>query len=243
MNVPVRVKICGLTNLADAEAAVSLGADAVGFIFHRSSPRYVAPAVAREISESLPPFVARVGVFVNSALQEVRDTLARCRLDLAQLHGEEDEDFAAALYPRVVKALRVGRDDVLDGVGRFKAAAFLLDTYRAAVPGGTGTTFDWSIARDAVATGRRVILSGGLGPDNVAAAIAAVRPYAVDVASGVETSPGRKDHEKLRAFITAAKAVTPASELASEDESSVRRGGSRFFATSAEGFRLRGRTC
>lgn len=203
----VRVKICGITNMADAAAAVAAGADALGFVFHGASPRCVLPALVSEISRRLPPFVTRIGVFVDSPLPTVEEIMSYCHLDFAQLHGGEDAAFCAALYPRAIKSLRVGRDDVLAALPRFTVAAFVLDTYRPGLAGGTGATFDWSIARQAAAFDCPIILSGGLHPDNVAEAIAAAQPFAVDVASGVEASPGQKDHAKLRAFIAAAKAA------------------------------------
>lgn len=201
----VRVKICGITSVEDARAAVAAGADALGFVFHRPSPRYLSPDAAREITRQLPPFIARIGVFVDSPLADVKEILHYCHLDFAQLHGEENATFCSALAPRAIKTVQVGRDDAISVVRTCDVVAFVLDTYRPGSAGGTGTTFDWRIAVEAVATGRPIILSGGLRPENVAEAIAMVRPYAVDVASGVEALPGKKDLVKLRAFITAAK--------------------------------------
>ncbi|OPX20636.1 MAG: N-(5'-phosphoribosyl)anthranilate isomerase [Desulfobacca sp. 4484_104] len=179
----VRVKICGLTNLADARLASDLGAHALGFIFYPKSPRYLAPEAARDIIAQLPPLVLAVGVFVNEELATVRELADQMGLDWLQLHGEEPPDYCQAAYQ-----------------GRVRA--FLLDTYKSGQKGGTGQIFDWSLAVSAKNWGP-VILAGGLNPDNIAAAVQAVQPPAVDVASGVEAAPGRKDPDKLRAFFKA----------------------------------------
>lgn len=200
----VRIKICGMTNLEDALAATALGADAVGFVFYAKSPRCVSPLRATAIASRLPPFIARVGVFVDEQLERVKEIVKECDLDYAQLHGSESPDFCRQLGNRVIKTLRVKDESVLRQLSMYKAPAFLLDTYKAEMPGGTGQTFNWDIAARA-ARSATVVLSGGLKPQNVAQAIAAVQPYAVDVSSGVEASPGKKDHEKLRAFIEAAR--------------------------------------
>ena len=199
----VRVKVCGITNLEDALAAVSLGAYALGFVF-APSPRQITPDKAAEIIAQLPPFVSRVGVFVDSPLEQVQETIAIAGLSMVQLHGSEDAEYCQALSPRVIKAFRVRSDSILRELPRYKVSAYLLDSYDAALKGGTGKTFDWSIAKAASKLGC-IILSGGLNPDNVRQAIEQVEPYAVDVSSGVEVSPGKKDHDKLRAFIEAAK--------------------------------------
>ncbi|MBI4288395.1 MAG: phosphoribosylanthranilate isomerase [Chloroflexi bacterium] len=200
----VRIKICGMTNLEDALAATALGADALGFVFYAKSPRCVSPLRATAIASRLPPFIARVGVFVDEQLERVKEIVKECDLDYAQLHGSESPDFCRQLGNRVIKTLRVKDESVLRQLSMYKAPAFLLDTYKAEMPGGTGQTFNWDIAARA-ARSATVVLSGGLKPQNVAQAIAAVQPYAVDVSSGVEASPGKKDHEKLRAFIEAAR--------------------------------------
>lgn len=199
----VKVKICGITNLEDALAALRWGADTLGFVF-APSPRQVTRQQVINIVNELPPFVCKVGVFVDSELEEVRETLEACNLNLAQLHGSETPGFCQALFPRVIKSFRVRDESVLSLIPEYKASAYLLDSYDAKLKGGTGKSFNWEIARQAVRYGP-VILSGGLTPANVLQAITHVQPYAVDVSSGVEIGPGKKDHDKIRAFLAAAK--------------------------------------
>ncbi len=208
----VRVKICGITNLEDAAAAIRAGADAVGFVF-APSPRRVTPEKVRSITRELPPLVARVGVFVDAALKEVLAVKAFCQLDLVQLHGAEDEDFVTQLGNGVIKAIRVGTEETLQKQvpGRsprqaYSSAILLLDTYSPSGAGGTGKAFDWRLAIP-VAECRPIILAGGLTPDNVVQAIHTVGPYAVDVSSGVEREPGRKDHDKMSSFVRRAKSA------------------------------------
>ena len=197
-----RIKVCGITGLEDARAAVAAGADALGFIFVEQSPRNSDPEQVREIVRQLPPFVDAVGVFVDADTIRVEEIAQFCRLDLVQLHGSEPPDYCRHLSIGVVKALRVGPDF---SSGQFSpyaesVRAFLLDTYHPEMAGGTGKTFDWDLARE-LASSRPIILAGGLKPENIAMAIEKVRPYAVDVNSGVESSPGRKDTEKLERFV------------------------------------------
>ena len=199
----VRVKICGITNAEDAVAAVEWGADAVGFIF-APSPRQITYEQAATIAAQLPPFVCKIGVFVDASLAQIREAMEAAALDVVQLHGAESPELCQALFPRVIKSFRVKDQSVLEDALRYKASAYLLDTYDVALKGGTGRTFDWGIARMAAGFGR-IILSGGLNPDNVRQAIEEVEPYAVDTSSGVESRPGKKDDYKLRAFIEAAK--------------------------------------
>jgi len=199
----VRVKVCGITNVVDALAAVEYGADALGFVF-ANGPRRITPAAARDIIDHLPPFVVKVGVFVDAPPDVVASAIETCQLDLVQLHGSETPAYCEAFAPRVIKAFRVKDESVVELMLQFKAAAYLLDTWREASVGGTGYTFDWSIARRARSAGP-IILSGGLNADNVADAITQVKPYAVDASSGLETGPGIKDHARMRAFIRAAK--------------------------------------
>ncbi len=206
MVAPVRVKICGLTNLDDALAAVDAGADGLGFILVPGTPRYVTPAAVANIIAGLPPFVAKVGVFVDEPLEQVQSVLAECGLDLIQLHGRESPEYCAALCPRAIKSFRVRNAESLARLAEYRVAAYLLDTYLPGQAGGTGQVFDWGLARQAAAHGR-IILAGGLTPQNVGEAVRAVRPYAVDVSSGVEASPGRKDQGKLRAFVRVAKSA------------------------------------
>ena len=200
----VKVKICGLTNLEDARAAVASGADALGFVFAQS-PRRVSLDQVRAIISALPPFVPTVGVFVNAALPELRQTRDYCGLDFLQLSGEESPELADALGRRAIKTLHVGKGPQPD-VNAYPKAALLLDTFDAKAKGGTGRTFDWSLAVE-IAKKRPIILAGGLNPENVGRAVALVKPYAVDVSSGVEIEPGRKDHDKIASFIARAKAL------------------------------------
>ena len=199
----VRVKICGITNWPDARAACDAGAHALGFNFYPASPRSISPAAAWEIRRWLPPFVEAVGVFVNWEPVAVASLSVSLRLHAAQLHGDESPKVVAAVARRipVIKAFRVRKGFSLTQIAPYDAPAFaiLLDGALTGQYGGTGKTTDWGLARKA-ARKRLIILSGGLAPENVAAAILAVRPYAVDVASGVESRPGRKDPGKLREF-------------------------------------------
>jgi phosphoribosylanthranilate isomerase len=199
-----RVKICGITNLEDALFAAEAGADALGFVFYAKSPRCIVPDRAREIILRLPPFVAKVGVFVNEELDQVEKIMACCHLDYAQLHGDETPEQVAALAPRAIKAVRVRSMADVERLRDYRAAAYLLDAYHPTKPGGTGETWDWELATAAKQYGP-IILAGGLTPDNVVGAIKRVHPYAVDVSSGVEAAPGIKDHQKVRRFIIAAK--------------------------------------
>jgi phosphoribosylanthranilate isomerase len=199
----IRVKVCGITNLEDALAAAELGADALGFVL-AASPRQVTPENLRHLVAELPPLVLKVGVFVDSPLEEVRRVMSDCGLNLAQLHGSESPEYCEALFPRTIKAFQVKDATVLKQLPLYRASAYLLDGYHSKLKGGGGQSFDWEIARQAKGLGR-IILSGGLTPENVAQAIAIARPYGVDVSSGVEASPGKKDHRKLAAFIQAVK--------------------------------------
>jgi phosphoribosylanthranilate isomerase len=206
-----RIKICGLTRLADAVAAVEAGADALGFVFVPGTPRFITPAHAAAIVRELPPFVTKVGLFVNAPETVVRETVAAAGLDTVQLHGEETPEFAAALRGtvKVLKAFRVRGAASLELVPPYRYAvdAFLLDAFVAGAHGGTGAKFDWPLALPAKKCGRPVILAGGLTPENAAEAVRQVRPFAVDVSSGVESAPGLKDAEKVRRFIANARSV------------------------------------
>ncbi len=200
----VKVKICGVTCLADALAAARLGADALGFVF-APSPRQVTPEEARRITAKLPPLVLRVGVFVDEEPAVIDQVRRLCGLDVVQLHGNESTQVVAELGGRVIKAIRVnGTAPSWQLI--FPSATLLLDTFSPDKKGGTGRTFDWSLAREPARL-RPVVLAGGLTPQNVAEAVRTVRPYAVDVSSGVESEPGRKNHETLARFIRRAKSV------------------------------------
>ncbi|MGB9825129.1 MAG: phosphoribosylanthranilate isomerase [Desulfofundulus sp.] len=201
----VRVKICGITDISSALVAAEAGADALGFVF-APSPRRITPSLARRICRELPPFITRVGVFVDAPLEEVRAVAEYCGLDVIQLHGNEPPDYCHSLGRRVIKAFRVGVE--LDPVelARYPVDAILLDSYVVGQKGGTGQPFDWQLAAS-LKIARPLILAGGLRPDNVGRAVAMVKPYGVDVSSGVEKDgqPGKKDPDKIRRFIAAAK--------------------------------------
>jgi phosphoribosylanthranilate isomerase len=212
----VRVKICGLTSLGDALAAVEAGADALGFNFYEKSPRYIPLQRAASIIRKLPPLVTVVGVFVNPGLETMRRAIGGCRLDLFQMQGEEKDDFLS-LFPsdKIIKAVAVrGRRSLKSLVESRHAGACLLDAWAPGKKGGTGRVFDWELAK---LVRRRLkkplILAGGLNAGNVAQAIRIVGPYAVDACSGVEAGPGRKDFEKMRRFVEAAKSVVVANPL------------------------------
>jgi phosphoribosylanthranilate isomerase len=208
----VKVKVCGITNVADALAAVEYGADAIGFVF-APSPRAIDASAAKDIVVHLPPFVCKVGVFVNSALDEVRDTMARCGLDLAQLHGDEDPAYCAALFPRAIKVFTASTMPPARELAAYRVAALMLDLDKGRESGLQDREQLWQLARKIGGRGP-VILAGGLTPDNVGRAVNTARPYAVDVSSGVEAKPGRKDHARLRAFIDAAKRARTGGEVA-----------------------------
>lgn len=199
----VGVKICGITNVADAIAAVEAGADVIGFVF-AASPRRVTPDEVRDIAAALPAGVLKAGVFVDEDPTVVEDIAALCGLDLLQFHGSETPKYCARFGERAVKAVRVKDSSSLRGLERYNVSALLLDTYFPGQPGGTGRTFDWKIAAKAAGAGS-IILSGGLTPENVTAAVRAVRPAMVDVSSGVETSPGLKNPAMMRRFVINAK--------------------------------------
>ena len=184
--------------------AVEAGADALGFVFFQGSSRYISPDEAADVIRRLPPFVQTVGLFVNEEAATVNLLADRCGLDVVQLHGDESPDYCAEIRRRIIKAFRVKDSASLDTLPQYRVAACLLDTWSPAAYGGTGTTFNWDIAARAAAS-QRIILAGGLTPENVAAAIDAVSPYAVDVSSGVESAPGKKDAGLTRAFIDAAR--------------------------------------
>ncbi len=195
----VRVKICGIRRLEDALVAAEAGADAIGLNFWRPGRRYISPEVARAICRTLPPFVTRVGVFADEDLATVQEIAALCGLDALQLHGEETPEFCRQFDRPVIKGIKVRNVSSLRQLARYRVAAFLLDAHVPGEMGGTGRTFDWTLVAQAREAGP-VILSGGLTPENVVEAIRAAAPYAVDVASGVETN-GEKDPSKIRAFV------------------------------------------
>ncbi|MEJ2651932.1 MAG: phosphoribosylanthranilate isomerase [Gammaproteobacteria bacterium] len=202
-----RVKICGITRVEDASAAAQLGADAIGLVFYAKSPRAVSIAQAQAVVRALPPFVTIVGLFVDAAPEEIREVLAAVPLDLLQFHGKEAAQACRGYGRPYLKVVHMAEDtDVVDLARPYDdAAGILVDTYVQGVPGGTGRSFDWS--RLPAALTCPLILAGGLTPDNVAAAVAQVRPWAVDVSGGVEAAPGIKDAAKIAAFIRGVDSV------------------------------------
>jgi len=199
-----RIKICGITNVQDALLASDLGSDALGFIFYPGSKRYIEPGIASEIISSLPPFITTVGVFVNQSLEEIRTVRDRTGIDLVQLHGDETPDFCSGLPFKAVKALRVKERSDIALVELYPMQAILFDKYSDDAYGGTGEIFPWDWLKD-LKTSKSIILSGGLTPGNVKGVINRVKPYAVDISSGVEDSPGKKNAEKMRKFIEAVR--------------------------------------
>lgn len=207
----MKVKICGITNVEDAEVAVRAGADALGFVMYRKSPRFVEPAVAKAIIAGLPPFVLPVGVFVNEEAERVRALMDECGFALAQLHGDESAFYCQNLGRPVLKAIRLKDRGAFLALAEFHGRAnvrgFLIDAFSDQAYGGTGKTVDWTLAQEA-ARSAPIILAGGLTPTNVAEAISYVRPYGVDVSSGVEQRPGKKSPDNVKAFIEAARLVS-----------------------------------
>jgi phosphoribosylanthranilate isomerase len=204
----VRVKICGITNSEDARAAVESGADALGFIFFSGSPRYLSPDAAARIIAQLPPFVVKVGVFVDAPRDGVLEIAHSTGIDAIQLHGSESAaecEQLAGTRLKVIKAFRMKDTGTLEEIATYPVSAFLLDSYVPGQLGGTGAKFNWDLALNAKQFGRPIILAGGLDPENVSDAVAKVGPYGVDVSSAVEISPGKKDLEKVRRFIARAK--------------------------------------
>ncbi len=195
-----RIKICGITNKGDALQAARLGVNALGFVF-ADSPRKVAPRMVREIVELLPPFVSRVGVFVSEEREKVKEIAEICHLTTLQFHGEESPSYCQGFREEIIKAFSIKDEAVLASIPQYHVDAYLLDSYSPSRYGGTGKTFDWDIARKIKEFRVPIILSGGLGPDNVKEAIERVRPYGVDVGSGVEAGEGKKDPEKLTDFV------------------------------------------
>lgn len=195
----VKIKVCGITSLEDALAAVAVGAEYLGFNFYPKSPRYIDPVATRQIIDHLPPEITAIGVFVNQPSPEDVDELMRASgVRIAQLHGDEDSDYCRLVgAERVIKAFRVGGDFTSEQAVDFPAQAILLDAFDRKLYGGTGKTIDWTLARQ-IAGLRTVYLAGGLSPENIVEAIEQVRPFAVDVNSGVESAPGRKDQGRLQ---------------------------------------------
>lgn len=200
-----KVKICGITSVADARLAIEAGADALGFVFYEPSPRFVTPEAAAAIVRELPPFPLRVGVFVDAPEDLVLAAMTQCHLGLLQFHGDEPPAYCLQFGVMSMKAFRIQSAESLQRLSDYPTDAWLLDACAPGKPGGSGETFNWDLALQAGKLGRPIFLAGGLTPENVAEAVRQVRPYAVDVSTGVEAAPGRKDPAKLRAFIQAAK--------------------------------------
>jgi phosphoribosylanthranilate isomerase len=205
VRVDVKVKICGITNVDDALAAAEAGADAIGLMFYAKSPRFISIEQAQEISQSLPPYIMRVGVFVDPEPALVATAIAHCALTLLQFHGDESSDFCHQFGMMTMKAFRMKDASTLSQIANYKTDALLLDSYVAGKQGGTGEKFNWDLAVEAQKFGKPIFLSGGLTPENVGAAVEQVKPFGVDVSSGVESAPGKKDHKKIRDFIAAVR--------------------------------------
>jgi phosphoribosylanthranilate isomerase len=203
----VKVKICGITNLADAKAATEAGADVLGFVFYDRSPRFVSFDAAARMIRELPPYIVKAGVFVNAPADSVLRAVRDCGLNLLQFHGDEAPDYCLQFGLMSMKAFRIRDADSLQALRKYPTDAWLLDAYDPHKLGGTGEVFNWDLALEAQSWGRPIFLAGGLTPENVAEAVSRARPYAVDVSSGVEATLGRKDHARVKAFVQAAKQV------------------------------------
>jgi phosphoribosylanthranilate isomerase len=203
------VKICGITNVEDANLAVSEGATALGFIF-ADSPRQVNTSMVKRIIKQLPPFITCVGVFVDETVETVNRICDECSLDLVQLHGKETPVSCTQHNRKVIKAIRISTQRDLELIDYYKnyVSSILLDTYVENIPGGTGQTFDWKIAKEALKKEMPIILSGGLTPENVSSAIKEATPYAIDINSGIESSPGKKDPQKTKALFNELNKIT-----------------------------------
>jgi len=205
----MKIKICGITSKEDALNAVSLGADAIGFIFSKESSRYITPEVAEDISLFLPPFVFLVGVFVDQPKEDIIQTAHQCRLDIIQLHGHEPPSFCMEIPRRVIKAFKVSDQEDLKPISMYQGivSAILLDTKVQNIEGGTGKTFDWGLALKAKEYDIPLILAGGITSSNLKKAATLVNPYAVDLSSGVESAPGKKDYHKMQEVISIAQSL------------------------------------
>ena len=220
MNGRVRVKICGMTRIDDAQCAAAAGVDALGFIFYAKSPRHIEPEAARRIIAGLPPLVDAVGVFVNEEMARVEAVVRGCGLQYAQLHGAEPPDYcrelAARAGCRVLKAIRVGPATTAAEVTPYRGAVcgFLLDTYQQEAMGGTGAVFDWARI-DRLQLDHPFLLAGGLSVDNIAAALAQAQPFGVDANSGLERAPGIKDHDLIERFLALVHSAATSPQRAS----------------------------
>lgn len=201
----VKVKICGITSVADGVAAAEAGADMIGLMFYERSPRNISVATAAEISRALSPFIVKVGVFVNPTGDAVLRAIGECGVTLLQFHGEETPEFCAQFGVMSMKAFRVRDAGSLLALPNYQTDAYLLDAYSPDAHGGTGAKFNWDLAIEAKKLGRPIFLAGGLTPENIGAAVQKVQPFGVDVSSGVESAPGKKDHTKIQSFIKAVR--------------------------------------
>ena len=219
----IPVKVCGITNVEDGKLAVNCGASAIGLIFYEKSPRYIHPEKAKEITRALPDSISKVGVFVNSPIDSINSIIEKTGINFAQLHGDETPEFFGKIPLPVIKAMQVSDSLNLEKRLDFDVHALLLDSYHPTQYGGTGNTFDWT-KHDWSKLELPLILSGGIAPENVLAGINALNPEAVDVNSGVETSPGKKDEEKMVAFFNVLKETKSESNifnLETVEESSI----------------------
>ena len=214
------IKICGVTNIEDALKVVELGADALGFVFYEKSPRKITKEKAKEIIEKIQDTrykiqtitnnqdtitkqrVVKVGLFVDELEERVNEITSYCNFDILQFHGDETPDYCKKFPQKIIKAFRIKDKESLVNIPKYEVDYYLLDAYSEELPGGTGKTFNWDLAKEAKEFGRPIILSGGLNPENIIGALEKVSPFGVDVSSGVELSPGQKDHKKLEEFIT-----------------------------------------
>lgn len=202
----MKVKICGITNFRDAQCSLSAGADFLGFVFYDKSPRAVGCSKARGIIRQLPGSIKTVGVFVNESAENVRRIAKECRLDFLQFHGDESPDYCRQFKGfKVIKAFRIGKSFPAKKIGKYKSCLLLFDTFQKQAYGGTGKTFDWQLLKRVRA--RKFFVSGGLNPENIGKVLKKIRPYGVDVSSGVERRPGKKDVKLVRQFIKAVKLV------------------------------------
>ena len=200
-----RIKICGITNVEDGVAAAEAGADMIGLMFYERSPRHISFATAAEVSRALSPFIVKVGVFVNPDEDTVMRAINDCGVTLLQFHGEETPGFCTQFGAMSMKAFRIKDAASLEALPNYPTDAWLLDAYSPDAHGGTGAKFNWELAIEAKNLGRPIFLAGGLTPENVGDAVQTVQPFGVDVSSGVESAPGKKDHAKVRAFIQAVR--------------------------------------
>ncbi|MFH0732669.1 MAG: phosphoribosylanthranilate isomerase [Candidatus Omnitrophota bacterium] len=202
----VKVKVCGITNLDDAQAATGMGADMLGFVFYKKSPRYISPKRALDIISNLPQHVEKVALFVNEKEENVRAILNQIKeIGILQFHGEETPQYCGSFNKAVIKAVRVKDAQSIKALSLYEVNYFLLDAFKEDAYGGTGEKFNWELAKEAKSYKIPIILSGGLNPENVEEAIRVVEPFMVDVSSGVEISPGKKDPELIKKFMEVVK--------------------------------------